>query len=601
VTKQNTEEKGPDSGKNPGRSRAQDDQSVPSPGAQGKDDPRARSLDLFHTWGRAGSDPLKFVELIRKDIKDPEELAKQMGSCFTFPALWEAVAALPLEKYDLFRKRFVENTPFRLSTVDDKVFQVRGATASKDTAIVSEVEPWGETVDGSDLFDMIHDYIRSYVVFAAEADAIAVSVWAFFSHCHGIADCSPFLAFCSPEKRCGKTRGLEVTSRLVPRPLATASISPAALFRTIEECEPTLLIDEADRAFRGSDGNEELRCLLNSGHTKTAAFTIRCDGEDHAPTKFSTWAPKIIALIGKLPDTLEDRSIIINMRRKLPTDKVQRFRGARDGDLPVRMLARWAKDNSEALQAAPDPEMPSGLDDRQADNWRLLLTIADLIGRGDLVRAACSELCTGRTDTDTDNARLMLLEDTRTIIGTADAISSASLLSGLIAMEERPWPTWHKGKPISMRSAAGLLRPFGIKSKLIRDGKDVFRRYSRADFTDAFTRYLPPADPAESTPVSFSPRPEGDLSVTPVTSPESLDNSANSIRYKDDSVTDKNNENTNNINGVTGVTDKKGEYRGGRESSGKKRPVALATPPVLSPAALEKLKAASRAEAQKLS
>ena len=81
--------------------------------------------------------------------------------------------------------------------------------------------------------------------------------------------------------------------------------------------QPTLLIDEADSFLKD---NEEMRGILNSGHTKTAAYVIRNVevGGEHKPTRFSTWAPKAIATIRALADTLEDRSIVVTLQRKSP-------------------------------------------------------------------------------------------------------------------------------------------------------------------------------------------------------------------------------------------------------------------------------------------
>ena len=61
---------------------------------------------------------------------------------------------------------------------------------------------------------------------------------------------------------------------------------------------PTLLIDEADSFAKD---NEELRGILNSGHIKAAAHVIR--NLKHKPRRFSTWAPKAIAMIGALADS----------------------------------------------------------------------------------------------------------------------------------------------------------------------------------------------------------------------------------------------------------------------------------------------------------
>ena len=41
--------------------------------------------------------------------------------------------------------------------------------------------------------------------------------------------------------------------------------------------------------------------------------------------------------------------------------------------------ARWALDHLAKLRAA-DPQIPTALNDRAADNWRILLVIADEAG-----------------------------------------------------------------------------------------------------------------------------------------------------------------------------------------------------------------------------
>jgi hypothetical protein len=66
--------------------------------------------------------------------------------------------------------------------------------------------------------------------------------------------------------------------RTCPRTAFASNISPAAVFRYIEAYRPTFTNDEADSFIRGS---EELRGILNSGHTRHTAFIIRCEGENH--------------------------------------------------------------------------------------------------------------------------------------------------------------------------------------------------------------------------------------------------------------------------------------------------------------------------------
>src|SRR5262249_20113727 len=143
------------------------------------------------------------------------------------------------------------------------------------------------------------------------------------SHAHSATEVSPILGLSSPEKRCGKTTVLNVLSALVRRPLMASNLTPAGIFRAIERYHCTLLVDEAD-TFLGE--REELVGILNSGHFRRAAVVVRCEGEQREPRTFSTWAPKAIALIGRLPATLHDRALVLPMRRRSPHERVERLR-----------------------------------------------------------------------------------------------------------------------------------------------------------------------------------------------------------------------------------------------------------------------------------
>ena len=145
---------------------------------------------------------------------------------------------------------------------------------------------------------------------------------------------------------------------LVRKPLPTANITAAALFRAVEQYSPMVLADEADTFIYGQD---ELRGILNSGWMRSQANVVRTVGDDFEPRIFSTWAPKAVALIGSLPDTLGDRSIEIRMHRQLPEEgtKIERLRGDRlDQFEPLRRKAwRLASEWADALRRA-DPEVP---------------------------------------------------------------------------------------------------------------------------------------------------------------------------------------------------------------------------------------------------
>lgn len=415
----------------------------------------------------------------------------------------------PIE-YDKVRDAEAEALGVRVSTLDSEVKRARkeaGTGKGAGAALVLDPpEPWLESVDGAALADELAGLIRKHLVLSvAEADAVAL--WVLHSHAHEYSSVSPLLAVTSPQKRCGKTTLMSLLGALVPLPLPASNITAAALFRAVEKWRPTLLIDEADSFLRDSD---ELRGVINSGHNRAGAFVIRTTGDDHEPKAFSTWAPKAIALIGRMPPTLTDRSIMVALKRKRPDEGAKPLRIDQLDvleDIP-RRCARWVRDSAARLRRA-DPAIPRGLHDRAADNWRCLLAIADAAG-GDWpqrARLAAVEL----TGDDADEAAAVMLLDDLNALFTAkgDRLGSADAVEHLGKMDTRPWPEWRRGKPITQNQIARLLKPFGIEPTSVRVGTWHGKGYKREHFADTFSRYTPPQsvtpgqvnDDAASSPI----------------------------------------------------------------------------------------------------
>jgi hypothetical protein len=337
--------------------------------------------------------------------------------------------------------------------------------------------------------------LRRYIVLPPHA-AEALALWVLHTYSVAATAFSPRLAIRGPTKRCGKTRVLRVLAAVVRRPLKTENASIAALFRLVERDHPTLLVDEYDAWGRG---NEELRGLLNAGYEGGGRF-LRAVGEEHTPRAFDVFSAAAIALIGELPSTVRDRAVDLLMQRKTGTERVERLPradrlAASCGALRAR-IARWTQDHVAALSEA-SPDLPEALDDRAADLWEPLLAIADEVGSEWPVRARAAALALSGARSDNDH-RVQLLTDVRSIFAmrSVDRLASADLLSVLVAMGERPWPTWGRGdRPMSPRHLAEMLGEFGIVSRTIRlpSGRTP-KGYPREAFEEAFARYLPPVD-----------------------------------------------------------------------------------------------------------
>lgn len=360
-----------------------------------------------------------------------------------------------------------------------------------------DTEPADHAVGGDALLGEIADTFGRYLALPEHA-AVALALWTLHAWCLAAAFCSPLLALTSPAKRCGKTTLLAVLGALVPRRLFAANVTPAVLFRTVEKYAPTLLIDEADTFIKD---NDELRGVINSGHARTTAVVIRAVGDDHDPRAFSTWCAKAIAMIGKLPETLHDRSIEIRMRRRMPREAVSRLRQDRIGDecLALRRdAARWATDHQAALLEA-DAVVPAGLSDRAADSWRPLLAIADAAGGAwpTAARKAALALSGVGAEAEADTAT-MLLADIREIFaaeGDPDVLASKAIIEALTSLEDRPWDELSKGRPLTAAKLSNLLGAYGIHSAgTVRIGSRTAKGYRRVAFLDAWERYLRPVE-----------------------------------------------------------------------------------------------------------
>jgi hypothetical protein len=271
--------------------------------------------------------------------------------------------------------------------------------------------------------------------------------------------------------------------------------------RKIEKVCPTLLLDESDAGFAGDrDYAEALRGILNTGYKRSGRTTV-CVGKgvEIGFADFSTFCPKVISGLGKLPDTIRERSIPIRLVKIAGDEHVDEFE-EEDADEVIR--AAKLRDRLEAFSlrggdqlAGKRPDRPAGLSPRTREIIRPLLAIADLAG-GEWPRRARWALVELAGDGDPDEATIgvQLLGDIREVLDRreADRISTAELLGELHAMDERPWGEWRRGNPITPRGLAKLLKPFPIRTRTVRlEDDSTAKGLHREQLADAFKRYIP--------------------------------------------------------------------------------------------------------------
>jgi hypothetical protein len=358
-------------------------------------------------------------------------------------------------------------------------------------------EPWQDPVDGSQLLHALSRLLVRHVAID-ESGLTAISLWIVLTYVINEVEVLPILGITSPEKRCGKTRLLTVLGWLVQKPLPASNISTAAIYRVIEQSSPTLLVDEADTYL---DGDDEMRGVINSGHTKHMAFVLRASANGGVQ-RYSTWAAKAIAMIGQLSPTLADRSIPVHLARRTKAETVHPLRNTKRAEVETlrRKIVRWTNDYREEIAFA-NPVPPNVNNDRAADNWNPLLKIAQVAG-GDwpaLALKALTEL--NAVEHDEDSITAVLLVSLGDAFEEEKAchpdgfVATDAILARLNENSEAPWADWRNGQGLSAKKLGEILRPFGVKSVVRRtDPADPKSRRNGYDWEKIFPvleRYVP--------------------------------------------------------------------------------------------------------------
>jgi len=391
------------------------------------------------------------------------------------------------------------------------------------TVVFETTTPHPEPVNITGLLTDIESVIKKHVILGDHA-AAALAVWVLHTYTFECRDTVAYVAIESPEKRCGKTTLLSVLAAMARKSLIASNVTVGALFRAIDTCRPTLFIDEADTFLAG---NGIMRGIINSGNTWRTAYVLRLAAarknslqskpgastgvpviespvasEDSSLTqnstfsndtglkKYSCWCPKVIAMIGQVPDTITDRSIVVPMSRKLVSENCAPLAELDTVEIKSK-CARFALDARDAIVQSSKIRI-EGLNDRAVDTFEPLYIIARLAGNGweQKLRAAALAL---NSSAQSNNSGVEFLLD----------ISSIFVLTGREKIFSRELAETLREGAHGLRSLAlkysscneyrisQILRPYGIKPSTIRIGKEVNKGYLADDFTEVLHRYIP--------------------------------------------------------------------------------------------------------------
>jgi hypothetical protein len=368
----------------------------------------------------------------------------------------------------------------------------------KSIAPIVQVAPTMTPEDAAkitgELLETCRAWTRRYVVVSDE-QAIIMAAWTLHTYVFAAFEVTPYLFISSPEKGSGKSTLLRILKAVAYRGRSSSGMSGAALARVVEAFRPTLFLDEIDAQMKGNkETAENIRGILNSGYEPEGVYT-RCVGSDFVVKDYPTFCPKCLAGIGKLWDTVSDRSIIIEMRRNLPGETIEPDRKSevKAAAAPIKArLEEWAMRGAADLLRSIRPAPIAGFNPRQNDIAEVLLSIAQLAG-GEWTQRLTQALKAVCAATKTEDASIgvTLLSDIRSVFDErkTDKISSVILADCLCKIEGRPWADWNHGHGLTANNLARQLGKYSIYPQTIRVENGTAKGYRRGDFEDAWLRY----------------------------------------------------------------------------------------------------------------
>ncbi|MEJ2868421.1 DUF3631 domain-containing protein [Actinomycetospora sp. OC33-EN08] len=376
---------------------------------------------------------------------------------------------------------------------------------SDEAAILREEGTSTDPTDGAALLDEVEAVYRRHVVLPSEWAYTAVALWVAATHAIEAWTFASRIVVTSPEKRCGKSRVLEVTHPLVARPFQTANATAAVLYRVAAIAPITILHDEMDTIFskKNDAGAEDLRSFYNAGFERDQ-FTYRVAPNGDVK-QYSTFSMAMFGAIGDLPDTIMDRSVVLRMRRREPHESVSPFR-QRDAKR-LRSLGKRIGEWTESVQhELSEPREDDTLSDREADVWESLLRIADVAGGEwpERARIAAKDMTETEATRVVEGKGVELLRDIAEVWPAGKSgVHSEKLQALLTGMRDTGWDTYAYGRPITVNEIASLLQPYEIKPRQIKMGGVNRRGYRREWFEPVWRRYS--AGVADALPLPVAP------------------------------------------------------------------------------------------------
>src|SRR5436309_2883672 len=184
---------------------------------------------------------------------------------------------------------------------------------------MSESQTLSNTEPADQMFYRLWAFFEKHLKSTPEQLGL-LAIWTVHTHVYSAFGATPYLNICSREKQSGKTLCLELLDLVCNNAWYATGASPAVLTKAVAGSHPTILLDECQTIFGGSD--RQVRGLLVSGARKGTTYTA---GGKTASDLTDVFCPKAFAGMPILPPAVDDRSIPIVLHAPRPGQSFSRF------------------------------------------------------------------------------------------------------------------------------------------------------------------------------------------------------------------------------------------------------------------------------------
>jgi hypothetical protein len=341
---------------------------------------------------------------------------------------------------------------------------------------------------GCALLSEIETYLTRFLFFAEPAHCLPIALWVIATHLFETFDAFPYIVITAATKQAGKTTLAELMSFASNNGVMTSGATGPALFSRLDISEaerkrgvtpPTLFLDEAER--QSSEDASMMRELVNSGYRRGSVIP-------RFRKAYPAYCPKVFILIGSVNDTLNDRSIVITMRRgrapvRYSYSTAEPVGRALHDEIGLFLTpeVKEAVRNSYATHAGL-PFLESGRDE---EIWLPIFALCAVLcpARLDDLKQTCNDLVMEKTaprqtytelrsvegDALTDQYSERLLRDLHALLLENGSLPTAEALEALKALPVSPWRKF-RGKGITHHDLGHMLRSYGVIPRNIRFG-----------------------------------------------------------------------------------------------------------------------------------